>query len=495
MHPEQVLRLLLGESWPDAAWDERGSGSGESGSGGLEPMPMNRPEWVFFGLLTFCDVFVLLLLVSSIGGFIGRLCDRRTTRTGHSDSTSRLRAALATQSMTVIVPCYLPNEQHILMETVEHILSRLEYPAAFTLILCYNTPTPLPVEADLARLDGKVYPGGRTLRILNVIGSHSKAENINAAMSRMVDSELVAIYDADHHPDPESLLVATAYMRAYGVDCAYWINAEFFVTHFVYFPALQFITAMGVFGGSNAVWRVATLNQYQFRCDVQTEDIELSTRVALGSVRILRFCPEARSGELPPSGFKALYRQRLRWAIGWDQVSMEHFRGIFRSKISCYRKLGLLYLLPMRWLIVLTAIFNACIAPCLSLVVLICISLCRICTGSDGGWAVTKRARDTQHFGDLDELEADPKGLRHTLPSGAAGAGSRTAASRPASLRPRGGPDGASLAAAEEGGGEYAPFEEGGGGGGGDADAAPTPPPAIATAVAGAPPDFRQRQQ
>jgi len=214
---------------------------------------MNRPEWVFFGLLTFCDVFVLLLLVSSIGGFIGRLCDRRTTRTGHSDSTSRLRAALATQSMTVIVPCYLPNEQHILMETVEHILSRLEYPAAFTLILCYNTPTPLPVEADLARLDGKVYPGGRTLRILNVIGSHSKAENINAAMSRMVDSELVAIYDADHHPDPESLLVATAYMRAYGVDCvqgstylritrspmAYWINAEFFVTHFVYFPALQ----------------------------------------------------------------------------------------------------------------------------------------------------------------------------------------------------------------------------------------------------------------
>jgi len=99
---------------------------------------------------------------------------------------------------------------------------------------------------------------------------------------------------------------------------------------------------------------------------------------------------------------------------------------------------------------------------------------------------------------DLDELEADPKGLRHTLPSSAAGsssdpfgAGRRTAASRPAGLRPRGGPDGASLAAAEEGGGEYAPFEEGGGGGGRNADAAPTPPPAIATAVAGAPPDFR----
>jgi cellulose synthase/poly-beta-1,6-N-acetylglucosamine synthase-like glycosyltransferase len=106
----------------------------------------------------------------------------------------------------------------------------------------------------------------------------------------------LTIYDADHHPDPESLLVATAYMRKHKCDCvqgstylritnspmAYFINAEFFVTHFVYFPALQFLTTMGVFGGSNAVWKVATLRAYEFRSDVQTEDVELSTRVLLG---------------------------------------------------------------------------------------------------------------------------------------------------------------------------------------------------------------------
>ena len=34
---------------------------------------------------------------------------------------------------------------------------------------------------------------------------------------------------------------------------AAYINAEFFVTHFVFFPAMQFITNMGVFGGSNAL--------------------------------------------------------------------------------------------------------------------------------------------------------------------------------------------------------------------------------------------------
>jgi hypothetical protein len=96
------LRATLLRSEVDDLWYDRGSGSGESGSG-LEPMPMDRSEWIFFGLLSFCDFFVLLLMLSSLGGFIRRLVDHRTTRTGRNDSHSRLRAALATQSMTVIV--------------------------------------------------------------------------------------------------------------------------------------------------------------------------------------------------------------------------------------------------------------------------------------------------------------------------------------------------------------------------------------------------------
>ena len=47
------------------------------------------------------------------------------------------------------------------------------------------------------------------------------------------------------------------------------------------FCVSQFLTALGVFGGSNAVWKVSTLRAYQFRSDVQTEDVELSFRVLL----------------------------------------------------------------------------------------------------------------------------------------------------------------------------------------------------------------------
>jgi cellulose synthase/poly-beta-1,6-N-acetylglucosamine synthase-like glycosyltransferase len=176
-------------------------------------------------------------------------------------------------------------------------------------------------------------PNGRRVRILKVENSTSKAENLNAALE-LVKTENVVIYDADHHPDPQSLLIASAAMTAHNCACvqgstylrtrpnmlAAYINAEFFVTHFVFFPAMQFVTSMGVFGGSNALWRTDALRAYQFRADMQTEDIDLSTRALLsGRVRI-RFEPRCRSGELPPASFQALYRQRLRWALGWDQV-------------------------------------------------------------------------------------------------------------------------------------------------------------------------------
>ena len=65
-----------------------------------------------------------------------------------------LRGELSEQGVTVLVPCYLPNEQAIILGTVEHILKRLQYPGPFTVIVCYNTPRPLPLEADLLALDG-----------------------------------------------------------------------------------------------------------------------------------------------------------------------------------------------------------------------------------------------------------------------------------------------------------------------------------------------------
>ena len=90
---------------------------------------------------------------------------------------------------------------------------QIEYSFPFTLIVCYNTPKPMAIEETLRKVDEMVYPNGRTLRILKVEGSTSKAENLNAALE-LVDTDNLVIYDADHHPDPDSLLVASAAMAA-----------------------------------------------------------------------------------------------------------------------------------------------------------------------------------------------------------------------------------------------------------------------------------------
>ena len=63
------------------------------------------------------------------------------------------------------------------------------------------------------------------------------------------------------------------------------------------------------------------LRGFTFSTGVQTEDIDVSARAMLHNHNIA-FCAESRSGELCPSDLGALYRQRLRWAIGWDQVTL-----------------------------------------------------------------------------------------------------------------------------------------------------------------------------
>ena len=72
---------------------------------------------------------------------------------------------------------------------------------------------------------------------------------------------------------------------------------------------------------------------------MQTEDIELSTRAMLGGRVKISFCPECRSDELPPATLLALYRQRLRWALGWDQFVLRK-EALLRHDRQCVGSSG-----------------------------------------------------------------------------------------------------------------------------------------------------------
>jgi len=358
-------------------WDNPDFGKNSTEYGDKQ---MNTPQWIYFGIMCVCNTVVFLIIFSLGGAFAKRLLNKRKLAAAMNPDGERRLSHVT--GVTVLLPCYLPNEQVILRDTVQHIIEKIEYPTPFELILCYNTPKALAIEEELAALDGKVYDNQRTLRVLKVEGSRSKAENLNAALD-LVETENVVIYDADHHADPDSLVIASEYMKLHNCQCvqgstyirykpnllAKIIDAEFFVIFFCFFPAIQFLTRVGIFGGSNALWKTDILRKYQFRTNVATEDVDLSTRVILGNIKI-RFCPEARSGELPPASFRALWRQRLRWEIGWDQVSMQHFKNIYRAKdLKCRKKFALYYWLPWRWLMLTTSAINAFVTPLVTMCV------------------------------------------------------------------------------------------------------------------------------
>jgi signal transduction histidine kinase/DNA-binding response OmpR family regulator len=99
---------------------------------------------------------------------------------------------------TALVAAYLPNEAATVVQTVEAFL-RVDYPGGLQVVLAYNTPVDLPVEAVLARIAER----DPRLVLVRVPGSTSKAQNVNAAMT-LVSGHFTGVFDADHHPEPDS---------------------------------------------------------------------------------------------------------------------------------------------------------------------------------------------------------------------------------------------------------------------------------------------------
>ncbi|HZE41413.1 MAG TPA: glycosyltransferase family 2 protein [Stackebrandtia sp.] len=257
---------------------------------------------------------------------------------------------------TAIIAAYLPNEADTIVETVEAVLAQ-DYPGRFQVILAYNTPRPLPVEAQLrllARHD-------RRLVVLEVPGSTSKAQNVNAALG-VASGEFVGVFDADHHPATRAFRRAWDWIAG-GADVVQghcvvrngrdsWIPrtvaVEFEAIYAVSHPGRAALHGFGIFGGSNGFWRTEVLRRIRMRPDMLTEDIDASIRVLVEGGRIVSD-PALLSRELAPESFGALWHQRMRWAQGWYQVSKMHMGATLRSKhFSARNKLGAVFLLGWR---------------------------------------------------------------------------------------------------------------------------------------------------
>lgn len=236
---------------------------------------------------------------------------------------------------SAIICAYLPNEADTIVETVEHFLS-LEYEPGLQVILAYNTPQPLPVENELRELAAE----NPSLLLLHVRDSNSKAQNVNAAIGH-ITGRFIGVFDADHHPDPGSFQRAWRWLsNGYTVVQGHclarnpedsflskMVAVEFESIYGTNHPGRWMRDGFGIFGGSNGYWTTEALHIIRMRGSMLTEDIDSSMRLLESGAQIASD-PHLISRELATTTPKQIWNQRLRWAQGWTQVSIQHCRSM-----------------------------------------------------------------------------------------------------------------------------------------------------------------------
>lgn len=291
---------------------------------------------------------------------VGRL-DRIRQRVKQLLGVTGHRVPVSTRPVpraSFIVAAYLPNEQEIIIETLEHILATVRRPeAGFELILAYNSPVELPIEAKLHEF-AEQHP---ELRVLRVEESESKAENLNAAIA-IATGEIVGILDADHYPPPDCFERAWRWLESeYDVVqgrnvvrnrddnlLTRMIGVEFECMYGVSHPARSLFVDTAIFGGSNGYWRIEALRRTRFDPRFMTEDIDASSRALLDGYRIVAD-RSIVSTELAPTNFRSLWFQRKRWAQGWLEVTLRYQREFWSSKrLTFWQKVYWTYLLLYR---------------------------------------------------------------------------------------------------------------------------------------------------
>ena len=276
--------------------------------------------------------------------------------------------------VAVFIPCYMPNEALIIIETLEHMTAS-EYEGELDFYVVYNTPHDMEIEKELAKLKRM---NGRKVHCQRVPGSKSKADNLEYGLLNYTEKGgICVLFDADHHPRPNTIRgLVSILLQSPDVVCVQgavlierngpWVMRRLldgmeWSSWSFYAPGFAEIVGSFYFGGGNAAWRVETLHTLGFDSTMLTEDIDISVR-ALASGYKMVAAPFLQVGDMCPVDLRALYRQRLRWAMGWEQVTGRRVYSLFSSPhISEPRKWRTLLLIISRYITLVSSamgVFN-----------------------------------------------------------------------------------------------------------------------------------------
>ena len=275
-----------------------------------------------------------------------------------------------------IVPAYLDNEKAILKETLE---AYCRVKGEITVLLVYN------VKKKSRTWDFEEYlrltwhgfvTNGVQFFILENESGNSKATNVNYALDWAQDQiyDYIGIFDADHHPEPNDMILAVQCFQEYNCDivqgqCAIRNFSESFLTRLIAMDFTDmynighegrtFVFTLGIFGGSNGLWKSDLLREIKMDASMLTEDIDSTFRSLINGKEV-RYCHKMISYELAPVTWRTLLKQRQRWSQGWLEVSIKYFIATQTSSMSIRKKFGCFMLLFWRELFVLLVFHPIC---------------------------------------------------------------------------------------------------------------------------------------
>jgi len=248
-------------------------------------------------------------------------------------------------SCSILIPAH--NEEKVIGCTIQAMLN-LNYPKDKLKIIIINdgsTDTTKNIISDYATKDNRVIlydvPKGE--------GGKGKSRALNLGI-KIVESEIIAIYDADNTPDPDSLrylvanLVSNPELGAVLGKFRTINKKTNLLTRFINIETLSFQSMLqagrwemhniATLPGTNYVMWTSLINKMNGWDEAAlTEDSELSIRIYEEGFKI-KYIPYALTYEQEPETWKVWIKQRVRWVRGNNYVLTKFLKHIpnFKNK-------------------------------------------------------------------------------------------------------------------------------------------------------------------
>ncbi|MGL5916299.1 MAG: glycosyltransferase family 2 protein, partial [Culicoidibacterales bacterium] len=309
----------------------------------------------------FSIILALVLMVGSIAHYYLEL----RTQIEFPENTAHL------PTVTILVPAH--NEGIVISTTVRRILN-LNYPKEKLHLLVINDNSQDDTGEQLARVQREY--SDRPFKVLTTTpenGGKGKSHALNLALQQ-VDTDLIAIYDADAAPEKNALMLLVLkylesddYIAVFGRNKARnrdrnfltkCINLELVVSQRVIHTGRWFLFKIGQIPGTNfIVEREFLESQGGWDTKALSEDTALGFSILQSGKKIaLESRSEAYQQE--PEDLATYMKQRKRWAKGNFYVIVKNFTDFFSIKYSWRVKLELFFYTATYFWFMITVIIS-----------------------------------------------------------------------------------------------------------------------------------------